>query len=647
MKGREPAKRRWRRALCVAVALVNVCVAPASASVETEIEEGLGRVLAEAFCKQRGVLRQPLLQQWVEEIGRQVAAESPRQELHYHFTVLDSPEANAFALPGGYVFVTAGLLETLTGDDELATIIAHELGHLANRDFQRTLERQLVFLAVGAILEHKDQRGLVNLTRAAQLLNGLHQSREHEAQADALAVRLTTGAGYDARGMIHFLSRAGGGSWSYLEMVLSTHPHPTKRIGWIQGQLAELRARQPEEVLEVAEGLAGRARYSVAIEVLRGLEGEEAQAAGRETLLGEIALAQGEGAAAQRHFEAALRRAPEHDRALAGQARAGEMQPSPQVRWEGVPEEQAAGLEQARVEVLGDQGAARDASRAAWRHLRRLWRNRQVAQALTMAQAFDPELLDPGYLYLVAKATDMLNQVLQGSNLVGHTLNLRSRVVRGLAKLSEELATARPGTEQGAGVLLKLAEELPMTGPRAAKQSAEAAVGLERIARGYERSTASLAPILLELLAAGEGDPLGRLTFSRFAVLEAQVALNERRIRRLHREGWEAARLAWAADLELRRMRLSLLGAAAAPAGRQICLRLIGRRLRESEEAVAARWESTGALGDAALALAREALGLPAGQAADTEGFSGKLRALRLMLRILELEVSAEQVRRK
>jgi hypothetical protein len=130
-------------------------------------------------------------------------------------------------------------------------------------------------------------------------------------------------------------------------------------------------------------------------------------------------------------------------------------------------------------------------------------------------------------------------------------------------------------------------------------------------------------------------------------VLEAQVALNERRIRGLHREGWEAARLAWAADLELRRMRLSLLGAAAAPAGRRICLRLVGRRLRESEETVAARWESTGALGDAALGLAREALGLPAQQAAETEGFSGELRALRIVLRILELEVSAEQVRRK
>jgi len=218
----EQAKRRCWTTLCVAAALVSVGIRPALANVESEIEEGLGRVLAEALCKQRGVLKQPLVQEWVQDIGSRVVAHSPRQDLHYHFIVLDSPEANAFALPGGYIFVTAGLLESLSCDDELAAIMAHEAAHLANRDFQRVLKHQLMFIALAAILRHNDQPGLVNLTEVVQIVNTLRHSRRREAQADSVGVRLATEAGYDARALTCFLSRIGEGKWSDLATVFST-----------------------------------------------------------------------------------------------------------------------------------------------------------------------------------------------------------------------------------------------------------------------------------------------------------------------------------------------------------------------------------------------------------------------------------------
>lgn len=656
MNGREQVRRRWGVVLCLVAVLVGACAAPALANVETEIEEGLGRLMAEAFCRQRGVLDQPLLQDWVEEIGRQIVTESPRKDLHHHFIILDSPESNAFALPGGYVFVTAGLLESLSCEDELAAIMAHEAAHLANRDFQRMLKRQLMFIAFAAILRHNEEPELVNLTYAVQVVNTLRHSRRREAQADAVGVKLATQAGYDARGLTHFLSRIGAGRWSYLETVFSTHPHPTKRIAWIDLQLQELRSREPEQMLAVAEALVARGRYSAAAEALEGLGGPASArlAARRETLLGEVALARGDGPTAGRHFTAALRLAPDDERARAGKARAEQMQPGAPVAWDGLSREQTAALEGAEAEVGDSQEAARGASRAAWQHLRALWRNRQVARALELAQVFDPELRDPAYLCLVAQTWDMLNQVVQGSNLVARTLSLRDEVAGGLGELCRDLPTAQPGTEQGAGTLLKLTAELPETGPPAAKGSVEAAGQLARVARGYERSAASLAPILLELLAAGEGDPLGRLVFSRFAVLQTQVALNQRRLHRLHREAWEEARAAWLSDLELRRMRLNLMGAAAPPPGRDICVRLIGRQLRESEEVVASEWDRLGALGDATLALARQQLGLVRGAQADDapsngagppRQFSPELRALRITLRISELEVSAEQVR--
>jgi len=669
MNGREEARRRWGVVLCLVAVLVGACAGSALADVETEIEEGLGRMLAEAFCRQRGVLDQPLLRDWVADIGREIVAHSPRQKLEHHFIVLDSPEANAFALPGGYVFVTAGLLESLSSEDELAAIIAHEAAHLANRDFQRVLKRQLMFLALAAILRHNDQRELVHLTCAVQVINTLRHSRRREAQADAGGVRLATQAGYDARGLTWFLSRIGAGRWSYLETVFSTHPHPTKRIAWIDLQLQELRAREPEQMLAVAEALMARGRYSAAEEVLERLGGPAwaGLAARRETLLGEIALARGDGPTAGRHFASALRLAPDDERARAGQARAEQIQPSAPVAWDGLSPEQSAALEEAEAEIRGSQDAARRASRAAWEHLRALWRNHQVARALELAQVFDPELRDPAYLCLVAQAWDMLNQVVQGSNLVARTLNLREEVADGMAALCRDLPTAQPGIEQGAVTLLKLAAELPESGRRAGFQPAgrlppsprlrrtmvacptgeEAAAHLARVARGYERSAASLAPILLELLAAGEGDPLGRLVFSRFAILQAQVALNQRRLHRLHREAWDEARAAWTSDLELRRIRLNLMGAAAPPAGRQICVRLTSRRLRQSEEVVAAAWHQLGALGDTVLTLGRQQLGLSDPQVGSPEGFSPELRALRIVLRISELEVRAEEVRRR
>ncbi len=137
---------------------------------------------------------------------------------------------------------------------------------------------------------------------------------------------------------------------------------------------------------------------------------------------------------------------------------------------------------------------------------------------------------------------------------------------------------------------------------------------------------------------------MGRLVFSRFAVLQAQVALNEGRLHRLHRDAWEAARAAWESDLELRCLRLNLLGAEATPAAKRVFIQLAARRLREDEEVVADSWENEGALGDGLLALAQARLGLDARDQATCEGFSPQLRVLRIVLRFCELEVATEQV---
>jgi len=516
----------WRclKPLIIAAALFGVCPGAARADLESEIEQNLGRLLAKVFCEQRGVLRQPLLQEWVEGIGRRVVAESPRRDLEHHFTILDSPEPNAFALPGGYIFVTAGLLEDLSCDDELACIIAHEAGHVANRDFRRVLKRELMFLAITAILKHNDRSDLAQLTEAVQIVNTLRHSRRREAQADAFGVTVATRAGYDAGTVTNFLKRGSAERWSYLETVFSTHPHPAKRIAWIQSRLEGIHADRPEQTVAVAESLIARSRYRAAAEVLADLAEDGPFAARRATLLGEIALARGDRATAEQHFMCALELTPGDERAAGGLEQARQMRPPLPVSWPGFSEEQAAELQRAEARIRDAREAGKETSAAAWRHLHRLWRNHQVARALVMAQAFDPELRDPAYLYLVGKSWDLLSEVLQGGNLVGRTLNLRNGALTGLRSLTRQVPEGQPGTEQGGSALLALAGELRQTSAATAEQASEAARQLERLARGYERSASSLAPVLIELLLVGEDDPLGRLVFSRFAILEAQVA---------------------------------------------------------------------------------------------------------------------------
>ena len=96
-------------------------------------EISLGRNADLDVRKQYKVYDHPALQKYVNEIGQQVAKRSHRPNLQYRFTVLDSPEINAFALPGGYVYITRGIMAYLNSEAELAAVLGHEVGHVTAR----------------------------------------------------------------------------------------------------------------------------------------------------------------------------------------------------------------------------------------------------------------------------------------------------------------------------------------------------------------------------------------------------------------------------------------------------------------------------------------------------------------------------------
>lgn len=179
-----------------------------------------------------------------ERVSQTMAGRTPYK---FRFTVLADPETvNAFALPGGPIFITRGLLARLENEAQLAGVLGHEVGHVINRDSAEQIAKsQLAQGLVGAVgVATTDESGRGQ--QAAQLaafvaqLVQLKYGRNDELGADAMGVDLMTGAGYDPRalvGVMKILSRASGGSRQ--PEFFSTHPDPGNRGELIRARIAQ------------------------------------------------------------------------------------------------------------------------------------------------------------------------------------------------------------------------------------------------------------------------------------------------------------------------------------------------------------------------------------------------------------------------
>lgn len=195
--------------------------------LDTAFEKLLGPLLAEAMAGSYGTDEDPLLAPWIRRIGSEVAAFAPRDDLKPKFTLLASDVTNALALPGGQVFVTRGLLESVTSDDELAGVLAHEVAHVAKRHALKHIGENGAAIALLSLVGRRDLRLLGTVMN---VLRGLARSRGLESQADDVGLGLAAAAGYDPRGLVRFLESINGGKPSKLEAYFLTHPLPEKRI---------------------------------------------------------------------------------------------------------------------------------------------------------------------------------------------------------------------------------------------------------------------------------------------------------------------------------------------------------------------------------------------------------------------------------
>lgn len=215
-----------------------------------------------------GLYEDPELQQFITEKGLEMAAISHRPNLAYEFKIVDSPVINAFALPGGYVYFTRGIMAHFNNEAEFAGVLGHEIGHITARHSviqQRNMILGQIGIIAGVILVPELGQFIEPLSQGMQLAL-LSFGRDAERQSDKLGVEYSTKIGYDASEMAGFFEtlkrqQAGSGSASVPDF-LSTHPSPDERENNV-GKLAE----QWKEKLNLSDAAINRESY------LRRIEG--------------------------------------------------------------------------------------------------------------------------------------------------------------------------------------------------------------------------------------------------------------------------------------------------------------------------------------------------------------------------------------
>ena len=218
-------------------------------SVEEEVR--IGQQIAGNLLGAAPLVRDDTLQRYVNRVGRWVSLQSERPDLVWHFGVIDSDDVNAFAAPGGYVFLTKGLYRKLSNEAELAGVLAHEIGHVIRKHHLKLLQKSQGIAAVGGYLGGKardESQLLQNLigSGAEIVARGLDKDAEYEA--DRIGVVLTARAGYDPYALPAVLAEIGHISRNdrSVSLLFKTHPHPEDRLSHLSDSVADRLEGLPE-----------------------------------------------------------------------------------------------------------------------------------------------------------------------------------------------------------------------------------------------------------------------------------------------------------------------------------------------------------------------------------------------------------------
>lgn len=214
-------------------------------SEQQEIQ--MGKENDQQIVAQMGLYPDEEWQGYIQDLGSRLAAKSERPDLPWTFRVVDDPIVNAFALPGGYIYITRGILAHFNSEAQLVSVLGHEIGHVTGRHtVERVSKAQLASVGVG-IAAVAGGGDLANLAGQGLGLLFLKFSRDDEREADDLGLRYLTRGTYDPYEMpkvFNTLDRISGAQGSRAPSWLATHPAPANRALRIQEQIGQLPAEQ-------------------------------------------------------------------------------------------------------------------------------------------------------------------------------------------------------------------------------------------------------------------------------------------------------------------------------------------------------------------------------------------------------------------
>ncbi len=256
------AARRFQQAVALAV-VMTLAWAPVAQAERTRFKPGwnlfspaqdveVGRQVAQDAEKKLPIVNDSRVENYLNSLGRRLAAKAPGEKYPYQFKLVNDRAINAFALPGGFIYVNRGVIENADNEAQLAGVMAHEISHAALRHGTNQVSKaymaQVPLALLGGMLGSNSIGAVLTQVGAGFAMNSvlLKYSRDAERQADLLGAQILYDAGYDPRGIPQFFEKLqtqskGGG----MPQWLSSHPSPENRVGGVNTEIEKLGGAPP------------------------------------------------------------------------------------------------------------------------------------------------------------------------------------------------------------------------------------------------------------------------------------------------------------------------------------------------------------------------------------------------------------------
>jgi predicted Zn-dependent protease len=208
----------------------------ATSELNEKQEIEIGREMAATLLGAAPLVPNPALQRYVNNVGRWLASQTERPDLPWQFGVLDAPQVNAFAAPGGFVFLTRGLVQRMRSEAELAGVLAHEIVHVVKKHhlkaIQKNAQSQIAGTVLSLALQDRNSAVREKLIAFGNEMYSRGLDKSDELEADRIGVVIAARGGYDAYGLPAVLQalQAMNPGDSGLALMFKTHPAPTERL---------------------------------------------------------------------------------------------------------------------------------------------------------------------------------------------------------------------------------------------------------------------------------------------------------------------------------------------------------------------------------------------------------------------------------